>query len=223
MSEQTEIVISADSHMAEPPDLWEKNLPIQMRDRALKFPNVRLYESHQHLRAGGWDPKERLIDMAYDGIAAEVLYPTLGYFAWTIEDEDLQEASIQVYNDWMIDSCNVAQDRFWGLGLVPLLNIDHAIAELRRIKDAGLRGASIYIAPPANLPYTDPHYERFWAAAEEMEMPLSMHINGRAEPRPANTGGLAWLHSVNGHKFDAQNAVAQLIGALVLERHPRLH
>jgi predicted TIM-barrel fold metal-dependent hydrolase len=222
MSEQTEIVISADSHMAEPPDLWEKNLPITMRDRAPRFPSVRLYESHQHLRAGGWDPHERLIDMAYDGIAAEVLYPTLGYNVWLAEGEELQEACIQVYNDWMIDFCNVAPDRFWGLGILPLLNIDHAIAEMGRIKDAGLRGAAIYISPPANLPYTDPHYEKFWAAAQEMDMPLSMHINARAEVRPPNTGGLAWLHSVNGHKFDTMSSLAQMIGSLVFERYPKL-
>jgi len=216
------IVISADSHMAEPPDLWEKNLPAKFRDAAPKFPNVRLYESHQHLRAGGWDPQERLVDMAYDGISAEVLYPTLGYYAWLVQGEEPQEACIRVYNDWMIEFCNVAPERFWGLGIMPLRNIDHAIAELARCKDAGLKGAAIYIATPSSLPYTSDHYERFWGAAQEMDMPLSMHINARADVRPPNTGGLAWLHSVNGHKFDTMSSLAELIGAGVMERYPRL-
>ena len=216
------LVISSDSHMAEPPDLWEKNLPIQYRDRAPKFPNVKLYESHQHLRAGGWDPRERLVDMAYDGISAEVLYPTLGYFMWLVDGDDLKEACIKVYNDWMIDFCNVSLERFWGLGMMPLHDIDLAIKELARCKEAGLKGGAIYIAPPEALPYTDKYYEPFWAAAEEMDMPLAMHINARAENRPPNTGGLAWLHSVNGHKFDAMSSLAQIIGAGVLERHPKL-
>ncbi|MFN0070354.1 MAG: amidohydrolase family protein [Chloroflexota bacterium] len=223
INDQTEtIVISADSHMAEPPDLWEKNLPARLRDRALKFPNVKLYESHQHLRAGGWDPQERLKDMAFDGISAEVLYPTLGYYSWLAGDEELEEACIRVYNDWMIDFCSVAPERFWGLAIMPLRNIEHSIAELERCKLAGLRGAAIWIAPPPNLDYTSDYYERFWAAAQEMGMPLSMHINARAELRAPNAGGLKWLHSVNGHKFDTMDSLAQLIGSGVMERYPRL-
>jgi hypothetical protein len=80
----TELRISGDSHMAEPPDLWETRLPQQYRDRALHFPNVKFYESFQHIRAGGWDPHERLRDQAYDGISAEVLYPTLGYASYAV-------------------------------------------------------------------------------------------------------------------------------------------
>ena len=66
--------ISADSHMAEPPDLWEKRLPPELRDRAPHFPKVKPLESRAHLRAGGWDPHERQRDQAYDGISAEVLF-----------------------------------------------------------------------------------------------------------------------------------------------------
>ena len=78
--------ISADSHMAEPLDLWEIRLPRKFKDRALRFPKLKLYETNHHLRAGGWDPDERLKDMALDGISAEVLYPTLGKQAWLAED-----------------------------------------------------------------------------------------------------------------------------------------
>ena len=52
--------ISADSHMAEPPDLFETRLPKGLRERALLFPKNRYYETNHHLRAGGWDPHERL-------------------------------------------------------------------------------------------------------------------------------------------------------------------
>src|SRR6266567_8330873 len=131
--------ISADSHMAEPPDLWETRLPEKYRDRALHFPNVKLYESFQHFRAGGWDPHERLRDQAYDGISAEVLYPTLGYASYGVGDPALEEACTRVYNDWMIEFCDVAPDRLWGLGLISLWNIDNGIKELERCKRAGMR------------------------------------------------------------------------------------
>ena len=79
-----EQIISADSHMAEPLDLWETRLPQTFRDRALRFPKLKLYETNHHLRAGGWDPDERLKDLAFDGISAEVLYPTLAKQAWLL-------------------------------------------------------------------------------------------------------------------------------------------
>src|SRR6266536_174983 len=103
--------ISADSHMAEPPDLWQTRLPQQFRDRAPHFPNVRLYESFQHIRAGGWDPHERLRDQAYDGISAEVLFPSLGYAAYGVDDPVLEEACCRVYNDWLIDFCSASPER----------------------------------------------------------------------------------------------------------------
>ena len=62
-----EIRISGDSHVSEPPDLWQKEMPLKYRDRALRFPRVE-YGVHNHSRAGGWDPKERLKDMAADSV-----------------------------------------------------------------------------------------------------------------------------------------------------------
>ena len=104
-----EIRISGDSHVSEPPDLWQKEMPLKYRDRALRFPRVE-YGVHNHSRAGGWDPKERLKDMAADGISAEVLYPTLAkglfeQFFFEPVDLPLGQAGEQVYNDWMMDFC----------------------------------------------------------------------------------------------------------------------
>lgn len=217
-----EIRISADSHMGEPPDLWEKNLPAKFRDRALTFPNVKLFEENHHLRAGGWDPHERLKDQVVDGISAEVLFPTMGAQVWQVGDRELEEAHIHVYNDWMIDFCSVAPDRFWGLAMLSLRDIDHAIAEMERCKGAGLRGVDIWLVPPEELPYSSEHYERFWGAAQAMDMPLAMHINGRSSRGPTFPADLRQLHSVNGHKFDVMSALGHIIGSGVLERYPEL-
>jgi predicted TIM-barrel fold metal-dependent hydrolase len=217
------LLISADSHMAEPPDLWEKNLPAKFRDQAPRFPDIRPLETPMDLRMGGWDAHERLKDMAVDGVAAEVLYTTKGNQVWHPNDLDLEEACVRVYNDFMIDFCSVSPERLWGLGLVSLYNVDHAIAEMDRCVKAGLRGAAIWIAAPESLPYSSDHYDRFWAAAQDMEVPLAMHINARAEKRPPDPQGLRQIHSVNGHKFDGMTSLAHLIASGVLERYPRLN
>ncbi|MCH6546689.1 MAG: hypothetical protein IH796_11935, partial [Deltaproteobacteria bacterium] len=70
-----EVRVSADSHMAEPLDLWQKRMPERFRDRALQWSEQREGRG-QYRREGGWEPAPRLKDMAVDGVVAEVLYPT---------------------------------------------------------------------------------------------------------------------------------------------------
>lgn len=215
-----ELRISADSHFGEPLDLWQTRLPERFRDKALTFPRLALYETNHHLRTGGWDPQERLKDLALDGTAAEVLYPTLGSNAWSrfLDDHELEQAHIRVYNDWVAEFCSVAPHRFWGQAMISIWDIDQAVGELERAKKAGLRGATIPIGPPEELPYTSPHYEKLWAAAQSLGMPLSMHINALQVPRP-EWGLLPYPVT----KFHAMRSMADMIGSGVLERYPELH
>lgn len=216
-----QILISGDSHMSEPMDLWEKNLPAKFRDRA-PHAQAGQHWDRQHMRPGGRDGFERLKDMAVDGLAAEILFPTDATMCWRLGDVELEEACIHVYNEWLADFCQASPDRLWGLGMISLKNIDQAIGELDWCKKAGLRGGDIWIAAPHNMPYSSDHYERFWAAAQDLEMPLAMHISGRPERQEQDPPGMTQLHSVNGHKFDAQNSFGHLIASGVLERYPRL-
>jgi predicted TIM-barrel fold metal-dependent hydrolase len=162
--------------MTEPPDLWEKRLPAALRDRAPRFAQ-RDNASSGRVRAGGWDPYERLKDQAYDSISAEVLYPTRGNAAWVTGDPELEEACCRVYNDWMIEFCSAAPQRLWGLATISLWNIEHAVQELERCRKAGLRGAVIGLMPAEELPYGSDHYERFWAACQDLAMSVNLHIN----------------------------------------------
>ena len=216
-----ELRISADSHMAEPLDLWETRLPRAFRDRALRFPKLKLYETNHHLRAGGWDPYERLKDMAFDGISAEVLYSTLGKQAWLTGDPALEEACIRVYNDWLIEFCSVAPDRLWGLAMLSLWNIDNAVKELERCRNAGLRGAYLPLSPNSEIPYSAGHYEKFWAAAQALEMPVNLHINSGPgwEGHNSDRSGLL---PPGVHKFNCMKALGDIIGSGVLERYPDL-
>lgn len=226
-----DIRISADSHVAEPVDLWKTRLPEKFRDQAPEFPNVKIGK-HNHVRAGGWDPAERAKDLAGDGISAEILFPTLGTVCFTQfynkpYDPELSKACERVYNDWMIEFCQSAPERLWGQAYIGLWDIDYAIAEMERVKGEGLKGVATWIAPPDELPWTGDHYERFWSAAEEMEMPIGMHINSgfgaytrkettRKDPFE-NTSRQAY-----GHKVVAMKTLAEMMLSGVFERHPRL-
>ena len=213
--------ISADSHVGEPPDLWEKRLPKAFKDRAMRFPDIKPYETTYHLRAGAWDPHERLKDLAFDGISAEVLYPSFAKNAWGLGDAELEEACVRVYNDWMIEFCSVAPQRLWGLAMASLHDIDGAVKELERCKEEGLRAADIPALPEPDLPpYSSDHYEGFWAGAEALDMPVNMHINSGSGWR---TG---WPESgllpFGAHKFNWMKAIADIVLSGVFDRYPKL-
>jgi predicted TIM-barrel fold metal-dependent hydrolase len=131
---------------------------------------------------------------------------------------------MRVYNDWMIDFCSVAPDRFWGLAMISLWNVDHAVQELERCKKAGLRGGSIWIAPPEDLQYSSERYEPFWAAAQDLRMPLSLHTATR---RVGLNSGAAkrTIHDASRRATKAflpALSLSDIIFSGVCERYPRL-
>jgi predicted TIM-barrel fold metal-dependent hydrolase len=252
-----EILISADSHVIELPDLWEKNLPPKLRDRAPRVyfdeqrrawmfggPGVvpqavgglfmagRRPEEIEDVRRagfsaarpGGWDPVARLADMEIDGVSGEVLYPSLGLGLFCVADAELQEACFRVYNDWLVEYCKAAPGRLFGIALISVFDIDRAVAELERCRKAGLRGAMIWQVPHASLPFTSDHYDRFWAAAEALDLPVNLHILtgfGASMHRQTLGGIERYRRSVNQHE-EIANALFDLIFSGVLERFPRL-
>ena len=46
-SHTDEVLISADSHVLEPPDLWKKRLPGAFKDDAPVYPALELGQTHQ--------------------------------------------------------------------------------------------------------------------------------------------------------------------------------
>ena len=254
---QGELLISADSHVIEVPDLWEKGLPRSYSERAPKVyfderreswmfgsPEViaqavgGLFMAGQPpeeienfrkagfaaARKGGWDPVQRLEDMEIDGVSGEVLYPSLGLGLFCMEDAAIQEACFRVYNDWIIDYCKSARERLFGIALISSFDMPHAVSELERCKKAGLRGAMVWQVPHRSLPFSSDHYERLWAAAQDLDMPVNLHIlTGHSASMHRQTlGGIErYRRSVN-QSGEIADALFDIIFSGVLERFPRL-
>ena len=106
-----EAIISADSHVMEPADLWINNLTPGLKEKYPKFPP----RNSPGEKAGGWDPRARIEEMEVDGVSAEVLYPTLGLRLFALEDAELQEACFRIANDWLIDYCKAVPGRLVGI------------------------------------------------------------------------------------------------------------
>jgi predicted TIM-barrel fold metal-dependent hydrolase len=219
-----EIIISADSHVMEPPDLWKQRVPEKYREEAPLFPPHKVGEGFQ-AHAGGWDPNARIKEMETDGLSAEVLYPTLMLDLFALDDAGLQEACFRVYNDWLIEYCQAAPTRLIGIPAISVYNIDHAVEELERCHKAGLRGAIIWQAPHADLPFHSEHYDKFWVAAQELEAPVSLHIltgHSYNKDKSRRKGVEHYRGSVNLKLMDIANAIFEMVFYGVLQKYPKL-
>ena len=228
MSAPTELLISSDSHVVEDPDLWASRLPANLRDRAPSYEHMKARKAP---RPGANDPAARLDEMAVDGVSCEVLYPTYGLEQFGIPDPSVQEACFRVYNDWLIEFCRYAPKQLIGLACISTFDIAAAVRELERCKNHGLRGALIWQVPPPEFSFAGTYYEPFWAAAEELEMPVSLHILTGAPYIPglilkgSERDETALEHielSVNRKLLYAANALLQIVGSGVLDRYPKL-
>lgn len=215
-----EVLISADSHIIEPIDLWETRMPASLRDQIPKFTREGAAD-----KPGGTDPKERVKEMASDGVGAEILYTTLGLRLFAIENPEVQEAAFRVGNDYMAEYCSAAPDRLWGVPMISCYNIPNAIKELERCKEMGLKGALIWQVPPEHLRFTTGHYDDLWAAAQDLDMPVNLHILSGfnySSQRGPRSPIESYRNSVNTKVHDATTTVFDLVFTGVLHRYPRL-
>ena len=126
---------------------------------------------------GAWDPRARLRDMDAMGIDQTFLYPT--WFAegfHLVEDPDVAYALARAYNDWVADFCRADPDRLFAAAMVPLGNMDFALAELQRA--AGIRcfrGAFIRPMFMEGRYLTHPYYEPLWNELESLGMAAAVH------------------------------------------------
>src|SRR5260370_16362985 len=64
----------------------------------------------EDLHRGGWDPTMRLADQDRDGVAAEVIYPTVGMMICNHPDFDYKKACLAPYNPLLHAYCAHAPD-----------------------------------------------------------------------------------------------------------------
>lgn len=166
----------------------------------------------------GWDPSYRLVDQARDGVAAEMLFATVGMPICGHADLDYRRACMVAYNRWLSDYCSYAPTRLFGAGQAAIKNAKDGVDELVAIKEMGFR-AVMMSGMPGEADYDDPQYDRLWSAAVEMELPLCFHI--LTNPKYGGHRGPkinALLNVIRG----IQDVVGTMVYSGVFERHPGL-
>jgi len=129
--------------------------------------------------AGTGPPEQRLQEQDVEDVEAEVLFPAqvAGPALWRrLTDDRAYLALVRAYNEWLIDEyCAVAPHRLIGLGVLPWTNVDDVVAELEHCARLGFKGVVLGTFPNGQG-YPTPEDDRFWAAALDLDMLVTIHV-----------------------------------------------
>ncbi len=172
---------------------------------------------------GGYIPEEHVKDLDIDGVDVSILYPTVGLLLYSVPDSQLLTSILSTYNDWLAEFCKPFPKRLLGIAMLNVDDVPASIKEMERCKKMGLPGAMITVYPSEAHSYDKPEYEPLWAAAQDLDMPLSLHV-GTNRPNPGQVidfeSATATQFSNNDHWV--RMSIGNMIFSGVFERYPKL-
>lgn len=199
-------IISADSHLEIPPERWTDRVPAKHRDRAPRTVKIPIGEALMvegrplnvlglnfgsrgldKLTIGGTFegtpgtglPDQRLREQDIDGVDAEIMFTGVsGPNLWRgIHNDEAYRSVVRAFNDYLAEEyCAAAPDRLLGLGVIPEVGVDGAVTELEHCARLGLTGVTLNSFPSAKS-FPTKEDDRFWAAAVDLNMPITIHVD----------------------------------------------
>ena len=189
------------------------------------------------IRKGSWEPAARLVDMDADGVTTAVMF---GGGPLGTANNDLYIASFDAYNRWLADFCAYDKKRFAGVAYLPMQDIDQSVAMLKDAAKRGLCSVNIPAFPQSKkglagggfaaqvlaltgdpdgpLQYNDPVFDKFWKAAVDHNMAITIHLGARI----ARPGMKMFLPNLVMSKVSMAEPIAIMIFGGVFDRFPEL-
>ena len=195
-----DLLISADSHVAENEDLRAR-LPEHLRERMPLMVlgaggdfdietngEVRERASSKKLSARdrelefrsdpsfGTDLDRRMRDMAREGVDAQVIFPNIALdCGGSHQTREYSKAFARAYNEYVGEAFASASRRFKPAAMIPTDDIQDTLAEARTCIDEGFATMFLPCVVPWQ-PYRLKVYEPLWSMAEEASIPLTFHV-----------------------------------------------
>ncbi|MCZ6888759.1 MAG: amidohydrolase family protein [Gammaproteobacteria bacterium] len=179
----------------------------------LKMFGARFEDWHR----GGWDPEARLADQDRDGVAAEIIYPSVGMMLCNHKDYDYQKACFDAYNRWIAEYCSAHPERLLGCGQTALRTPQEGVEDLKQINALGLPGVMM-TGNPQEEDFDSEIYNPLWETAIELEMPVSFHILTSHGARHRGPRINSFMSIIRAN----QDIMGTLIFGGVFERYPEL-
>ena len=165
-----------------------------------------------------WDAAVRTKEMDMTEVSTQVLSTIPVLFNYFAKPEHALETS-RFFNDHIAACVEQYPQRFIGLGTVPMQDMDTAITEMERCVNE-LKMPGLEIGSNINgLNLSDPLFEPFWQAAEELGCSIFVHP---WEMMGENDMTKYWLPWLVGMPAETSRAICSMIFGGVFERHPKL-
>jgi predicted TIM-barrel fold metal-dependent hydrolase len=248
-------VMDSDLHVVEPSSLWDDYLDPKFRGRITREkdatghtrPHVDgkvlpPYADHPE-RERAWSfrtanpvwprvreattPKAVLEAMDLEGVDVGILFRTWATHAINVDglEPALAAALSRAWNRWMADFAREHPERFKPSAVIPLQDVDLAIAEAElAVHDFGV----VTLVLPSHLingrPIYDKFYDPLWAAAQDMDVAVSFHGNHAAYAQHLASrylDNLVLSHAC-GQPVEMMLTLGAVVTGGVLSRFPRL-
>jgi hypothetical protein len=194
---QADLIVSADGHVLEPPDLFKTRLPRQLRDRGvweedfevepmeggarifrrLHTPGFDGWTISRYRQTGGrmpeGDPEHIIEDMAVDGVDVQVMHPNLSLFGLYSDDHELSMGHARVYNDYILERFAPHFSRLAPTAPIPITDIGDAVAEIERVAAGGFRAILLPATPPVH--YYSRDLDPVWETAQANGLQIFFH------------------------------------------------
>jgi hypothetical protein len=194
---QADLIVSADGHVLEPPDLFKTRLPRQLRDRGvweedfevepmeggarifrrLHTPGFDGWTISRYRQTGGrmpeGDPEHIIEDMAVDGVDVQVMHPNLSLFGLYSDDHELSMAHARVYNEYILERFTPHFSKLAPTAPIPITDIGDAVAEIERVAAGGFRAILLPATPPVH--YYSRDLDPVWEAAQANGLQIFFH------------------------------------------------
>jgi len=172
-------------------------------------------------RDTAWDANKRVADMPNIGVDKQVLSPLPELLMYHLDPDDGAQLARHL-NEHIATMIREQPDRYYGLGSVPLQDVELAVVELEHVKNLGLNGVEIRTnIEGQNL--GDPKFRPFFREATKLDLAIFVHANratfmDRLSDIPETLGAEAAL----GFGIECGLAGASLIWGGVLAEFPNL-
>jgi predicted TIM-barrel fold metal-dependent hydrolase len=151
--------------------------------------NVMAKKGYEALGASNPAERSRALDLL--GVDAQLILSGLSVTQFLYaKDLDIKYAGTRAHNRAMAEFCS-DDSRMFGAAIVPLVDPERALVELREAINLGCRAVWVRMAPDGDRSPGHPDLDPFWAYLEETGTPFFIHIgaqNQQIKPAYMNNG-----------------------------------
>jgi len=174
-----------------------------------------------------YNPESHVQSMTQMGIDVAFIYPNYGLWLFAIDSlpAEVMGAFVRAYNTWLYEEfCSYDPARLKGVAAVNQHDPEDMVKELHRMANLGWKAVFLRPNPVKGRILSDPAYEPFWAACEDLDMAVGIHEGhwSRLPTTGADRFNTRFALHACSHPMEQMMALLALIEGGVLERHPQL-